>query len=263
MSARSRQAQRLARELAAQAGIPVQVDYDGTRAYLIQWGNGPTVDDISGLVTAELSSGKYADLPARILSCSRGYSARAFAARAASARREGTLDLAVQAGAAERKRLGVSRPSRARLSDEELAAHEHIEGLLNATAYPDRADDPADEPVIESLIELSGGNQYAMLPTLVSPPPADRGALPGPGERPADRCVLHNRQKAGATSGRARLAEIQSATGDAANALQQEPRELLGHGKPVTWTRAALRQALDREHEAWRANAIQDLEPGQ
>ena len=67
----------------------------------------------------------------------------------------------------------------------------------------------------------------------------------------------------GPTSGHARVAAIQRARGDAASAVQRDQRELLGDGEPVTWTRAALRQALDREHQAWREDAIQDLEPGQ
>jgi len=167
VSARSRQAQHLARQLASRAGLPVDVAYDGTRAYLIQWGDGPTADQMSALVTAELATGQYPDLPAALLTSSRGYTARAFAARAAAARRDGSLASAIRAGVATRQRLGIQHPSWSTLSDADCAAHDHIERLLDVTAYPDRADEPADEPVIASLIEASGGNEYAMLPALL------------------------------------------------------------------------------------------------
>src|ERR1022692_857750 len=167
MSARSCQAWQLALQLASQAAIPVQVAYDGGRGYLIQWGDGPTRDHMSALVTAELASGRYPDLPAGLLSSSRGYTARAFAARAAAARRDGSLASAIDAGVAERQRLGIQRPRWSAVSDAEHAAHDHIEQLLDATAYPSRAASPADEPVIASLLQASGGSEHAMLTALV------------------------------------------------------------------------------------------------
>ena len=182
MSARSRQAQRLARELIRLTGVHVAVAYDGRRQYLVQWGNGPTMASMSGFLTAELSTGEYPNLPTRMLSCARGYSAQAFAARAVSARRDGTLVSAIQAGVLERERLGVTLPSWARLTGEELAAHQYVESLLEETASPDQPDTPADEPFIASLIQLSGGNDDAMLPILISPdPPAAQEAFCGRG----------------------------------------------------------------------------------
>jgi hypothetical protein len=168
VSARSRQAQRLARELTRLTGVHVAVIYDGTQQYLVQWGNGPTTDNMSGFLTAELSTAAYPDLPTRMLSCARGYTARAFAARAVSARRNGTLANAIQAGVLERYRLGATPPPSARLSSEELAAHRYVESLLDETSHPDQPDTPADEPFIASLIQLSGDNEYAMLSMLIS-----------------------------------------------------------------------------------------------
>jgi hypothetical protein len=177
VSALSRQAQRLARELTRLTGVDVAVAYDGGQHYLVQWGNGPMAG-MSDFLTAELSTGEYPHLPTRMLSCARGYSAQAFAARAVSARRDGTLVSAIQAGVLEHERLGFTPPSWARLSGEELAAHQYVESLLDETAYPEQPDTPADELFIASLIQLSGGNEYAMLPMLISPDsdsPAARG----------------------------------------------------------------------------------------
>src|ERR1022692_4557368 len=167
MSARSCQAWQLALQLASQAAIPVEVAYDGGRGYLIQWGDGPTTDDMSALVTAELATGRYPDLPAGLLRSFRGYTARAFAARAAAASRDGSLTTAIDAGAATRRRLGIPTPSWATLTDAEHDAHHYIEQLLDTTAYPAQADDPADEAVITSLLQASGSNEYKMLPALV------------------------------------------------------------------------------------------------
>src|ERR1022692_1015543 len=167
MSARSCQAWQLALQLASQAAIPVQVAYDGGRGYLIQWGDGPTRDHMSALVTAELARGRYPDLPAAALSPVRGYTARAFAARAAAAHRDGSLASAIAAGVAERQRLGIQPPPWSAWTNEEHAAHDHIEQLLDATPHPDQASDTADEPVITALLHASGGSQYAMLPALL------------------------------------------------------------------------------------------------
>ncbi len=194
MTTRSRQAQRLARELTQQAGIPVAVAYSDTRHYLIQWGNGPTRDGMRDLVAAELNSGAYPDLPRQMLTWSRGYSARAFAARAAAARRDGRLAQAIEEGAATRRRLGVAQPRRSgsKLSPEELTARQHIEHLLATTPYPDRPTDPADVPVIAALIETSGANEYAMLPALVAP-----DTTPGPQSPPSNVIPLGSRRPPG------------------------------------------------------------------
>jgi hypothetical protein len=192
VSTRSRQAQQLARALTCHAGIPVDVAWDGSREYLIQWGNGPTGEHMSALLAAELAGGQYPDLPPRLLSSFRGYTARAFAARAAAALRDGSLAGAVQAGVAERQRLGIGHPSWSRLSDADHAAHEHIERLLDVTPCPDQASDPADEPVITALIEADGGSEYAMLPALAAPRqrPEPETRMPGaaapgrPGQAP-------------------------------------------------------------------------------
>ena len=194
MTARSRQAQRLARELTQHAGNPVEVAYSDTRHYLIQWGNGPTREGMRDMVAAELNSGAYPDLSRQIFTWSRGYSPRAFAARAAAARRDGSLARAIEEGAATRRRLGVTQPrwSGTKLSSEELAACQHIEHLLATTPNPDRPTDPADAPVIATLIETSSSNEYAMLPALVAP-----GTRPGSQSPPSNVIPLGSRRPPG------------------------------------------------------------------
>ena len=201
VTAPSRQAQRLARELTSQTGIPVEIAYSDTRHYLIQWGNGPTREGMRDMVAAELNSGAYPDLSRQIFTWSRGYSAQAFAARAAAARRDGSLAQAIEEGAATRRRLGVTQPrwSGSKLSPEELTGRQHIEHLLATTPYPDRPADPTDEMVIAALIEVSGGNEYAMLPALVAP-----GAIAGAQSLPSNVIPLdsrrpHTRKAAAAT----------------------------------------------------------------
>jgi hypothetical protein len=170
MSARSQQAHRLARALSSQTGIPVEAVYDDrTRHYLVQWGNGPTADGMSVLVVKELGTGAYPSLPARILNCARGYTPRAFAASAVAATRDSSLAQAVERGAAERRRIEATRPSWSKLTHEELAAHDHIERLLEVTPYPDRPDDLADQPLIDRLLHLSGSNEYQMIAALLDP----------------------------------------------------------------------------------------------
>src|ERR1022692_1320573 len=189
MSARSCQAWQLALQLASQAAIPVEVAYDGGRGYLIQWGDGPTTDDMSALVTAELPTGRYPDLPAGLLRSFRGYTARAFAARAAAASRDGSLTTAIDAGAATRRWLGLQRPSWSRLSDAEHDAHHHIEQLLSTTPSPAQPDDPADEPAITALLHASGGSEYTMLPALLQArrPAEQQITCPESGENARER----------------------------------------------------------------------------
>ena len=168
MSARSIQARKLARALSAQTCVPVEVAFDGRKGYLVQWGNGPTVDAMAGRITAELGTGAYPSLPASKLSAFRGTTARAFAARAAAALRTGTLAEAVRAGVAYREQHDVTPPAWSRLSAADCAAHQHIEDELDKLSYPERPDDPDDEPVIEALLAGSKSNEYAMLPALAA-----------------------------------------------------------------------------------------------
>ena len=166
MSARSIQAWKLAQALTAQARVSVRVEFDGPKGYMVQWGNGPTVDAMSGLITAELGTGAYQNLPASKLSAFRGTTARAFASRAAAALRTGTLAQAVRAGVAYREQHDVMPSAWSKLTAADCAAHQHVEDELDRLSYPERPDDPADEPVIESLLAGSKGNEYAMLPAL-------------------------------------------------------------------------------------------------
>src|SRR5258708_39031959 len=102
---------------------------------------------MSGILAAGVSIGEVPDRPTRMLSFARGYSAQAFAARAVSARRDGTLVSAIRTGVLERGRLGVTLPSWARLSGEALAAQQYVESLLEETAYPGQPHTPAAQAV--------------------------------------------------------------------------------------------------------------------
>jgi hypothetical protein len=168
VSNRSRQAQRLARSLTSLADVLVGVIHEGGHQYLVQWGNGPTMSTMLEHVTEQLATRHYPDLSAPMVRYARGYSARAFAARAVASLRDGTLTSAIRVGVQERARLGISAPSWSQLSAEELTAHQHVEGLLAETSHPDRPNSPTDEPAIAALIRVSGGNEYTMLPTLLS-----------------------------------------------------------------------------------------------
>jgi hypothetical protein len=177
MSARSCQAQMIACELTRLTGVTVEVAHDGQSRYLAQWTDGPTLDSMHGMALAQLSCGRYPDLQPGMITYARGHSIRAFAARACAVRRNGALANAIRRGVLERRRLATTSTPWARLSDAELAAHQYVESLLDQTAYPDRPDDPADEQGITALIQLSGGNEYAMLPFLLPPgTPADAAA---------------------------------------------------------------------------------------
>lgn len=169
MSSRSRQAQRSARNLTLLADVLVQAIHQ--RGQLIQWGNGPRMNTMSEQVAEQPTTGNCPDLSAQTLSYARGYSVGAFAARPVAAHRDGSLIAAIQAGVRERDRLGITAPLWSDLGAEELAAHQHIESLLEETAHPDRPDTPADEPAIAALIRYRDGNEYAILPMLVSPRP--------------------------------------------------------------------------------------------
>lgn len=159
----------IARELTRLTGIAVQMVHDGQRQYLVQWTDGPRLDCMRHLAITQLYGGRYPDLQAGMLTYVRGHSVHAFAARASAAQRNGALASAIRKGVLERHRLGITLTPQARLSNEELAAYHCVESLLDQTSYPDRPDDSADELGIAALIQLSGGNEYAMLPFLVPP----------------------------------------------------------------------------------------------
>lgn len=183
MTARSRQAQALARTLADRSGVRVAIESTGRGEWLLQWAHGPTDDQMRNLVQAELDSGRYPDMAGQRIQRHRGWAPRAWAARAVAADREGLLRPAVAAGAAQRRQLAPSGVliRGTEMTAEDFALLAYVERLLEETAAPDMASDPADEPVIERLLAASGGNEYRMTEILLSPE-ADawivRGELP-------------------------------------------------------------------------------------
>ncbi|MFI2764887.1 hypothetical protein ACH5A3_39665 [Streptomyces echinatus] len=150
---RSRQAYKLAAHLGEVTGVRVELVYNTGAEWHLNWTDGPLQDQMKEHLADALAGHHYPDMRDRTIRCWRGHSTRAWAARAIAARREGTLTPAVAEGAAYRRtHLPPSRPGTGDLSPEEHALHSHIDDLIDATAYPDRASATEDEPLIEELL---------------------------------------------------------------------------------------------------------------
>ena len=163
MSARSHQARALARDLSARAGARVEIQYDRPGEWFAEWNSGPSLEQMSDLITQLLRTGRYPDLQAQKIGCSRHCSPAAWAARAVAAHRHGTLAQAVAEGAAYRRGLGAIHPSSGmQQSPEYFALLEHVGILILTTAWPERPSDPADEPMIERLLAVTGGSESRM-----------------------------------------------------------------------------------------------------
>jgi hypothetical protein len=169
MSARSHQVRALARDLSARAGARVEIRYDRPGEWFAEWNSGPSLEQMSDLITQLLRTGRYPDLQAQKIGCSRHCSPAAWAARAVAAHRDGTLAHAVAEGAAYRRGLGAIHPSSGmQQSPEYFALLEHVGILILTTAWPERPSDPADEPVIERLLTVTGGSESRMAELLLA-----------------------------------------------------------------------------------------------
>ncbi|MEV7445679.1 hypothetical protein AB0O22_31855 [Streptomyces sp. NPDC091204] len=153
---RSRQAALLARHLSEVAECDVQLVHETGALWNVGWTDGPRREEMRDHLDAALTGHRYAEMRDRKISCWRSDSVRAWAAQAIASRREGTLGPAIAEGAAYRRslgvelhRVGVPDPSE---THEYYALLRHIEDRCRATAYPDRAGAPEDEPLIAQLL---------------------------------------------------------------------------------------------------------------
>ena len=192
MSARSQQARALARALSAQAGIRVEIRYDRPGEWFAEWSSGPALEQMNELVRQLLSTGRYPDVEGQKLGFSRHCSTAAWAARAVAAHRDGSLAQAVAEGAAYRRGIGAVHPSAgAQRSPEYFALINHVNVLILTTAWPDRPSDPADEPVIERLLQASDGSESRMAELLLAEDPYVLAGENIPGVIPLRRPPRH------------------------------------------------------------------------
>jgi hypothetical protein len=158
------QARLLARELSECTKVRVDLEHQSGRDWLVEWGDGPTWPQMRDLVQGLLAE-RYPLLRDRQLDYHRGQTARAWAARAVAAWRDGTLATEVTAYAAafrQRHPDGLPWTTTVPLTAEDHAVLHHVEILLNDASYPDRADADGHEPVIARLLELGGRQEHRM-----------------------------------------------------------------------------------------------------
>jgi hypothetical protein len=190
VSARSREAQALARELSSSTEVRVEITYERPGEWRAHWGDGPTRDQMGTLIDQLQRSGRYPQMASQRINTSRWTSGRAWAARAIAADREGTLRPMVAAGVADR----AANPYIVRMTGDRLTPADHallacIEDVLEVTAYPDRPGAPEDIPAIERLVAAGADSEFRMAPLLLA---ADVAAL---GELPAGVTALHDRRR--------------------------------------------------------------------
>lgn len=165
---RSKQARALAHAIAGRVGVnrwDVGAQYvDERTGYRITWANGPTWRGMRDLTDELMATGRYPALAGTHLDLQRNTGPRAWAARVVAAYREETLWEPVEREAARIRaldsRLGLSSSIPGR--DEEHALDEHVRKLVDETEHPERADDPADEPVIERLLKAGQNSDFKM-----------------------------------------------------------------------------------------------------
>lgn len=162
MSSRSTQANRLGRELSDAMCVEVEVRHQAAAIWLVEWADGPTVDQMRQQVTQVVAGPQYPALADRRLDYSRGTGSRAWAARAVAARRDGTLAGEIAAGVAYRRSHPIPKPAWSDMTDEEVIVVQFVERLIEQTPYPDRASHPADGPLIEQLRTQGDHTEHAM-----------------------------------------------------------------------------------------------------
>lgn len=164
---RSRQADRLAAHLSEITGVRVELIYDTGATWHMGWTDGPLREEMRAHLAQALTDDSFAAMRDRTITTHRGTSCRAWAARATDSRREGTLAPAVAEHAAWAR---INLPQRVgavdQLTPEDHALLRHIDQLIEATPYPERASAPEDEPLIEELLNagtrtLGSGHRQA------------------------------------------------------------------------------------------------------
>jgi hypothetical protein len=108
MTARSRQAQALGRELSARTGASVAIRYRGPGEWFAEWESGPSIVTMGDLISQQLDTGRYPGLRGEKMGYSRHCPPAAWAARAVAARRDGSLAAAVAEGAAYRRDFDIT-----------------------------------------------------------------------------------------------------------------------------------------------------------
>ncbi|MFD5617584.1 hypothetical protein [Streptomyces yangpuensis] len=132
------------------------------------------------LGAALADSDRYAAMRDRAIGCYRFRTHRAWAARAAAARRAGALATAIA-------EIAVHKGEQE--SDEAGALWLYVRGLWEKTSYPERAGAPEDVPLIEQLVaastrDLPSGSRatselYMAQALLAQPSPAPGTPVPG------------------------------------------------------------------------------------
>ena len=91
-----------------------------------------------------------------------------------------------------RRGIGAVHPSAgAQRSPEYFALIDHVNVLILTTAWPDRPSDPADEPVIERLLQASDGSESRMAELLLAEDPYVLAGENIPGVIPLRRPPRH------------------------------------------------------------------------
>jgi hypothetical protein len=165
---RSKQARALAHAIAGRVGVnrwDVGAQYvDERTGYRITWANGPTWRGMRDLIDELMATGRYQALAGTHLDLQRNTGPRAWAARVVAAYREEALWEPVGREAARIRaldsELGLSSSIPGR--DEEHALDEYVRRLVDETEHPERASDPADEPVIERLLKAGQNSEFKM-----------------------------------------------------------------------------------------------------
>ncbi|WP_190233130.1 hypothetical protein [Streptomyces avicenniae] len=157
-----RQAGDLAIALGEAAGVTVRPESAGVDAWDLRWADGPTLVQMRVHLAAVLDTGRFDAMRDRRITLLRGTTCRAWAARAIASRRAGTLAQAVASGP---RRRGRTLPDSASDEQAQAALHRHVHGLLEATAWPQRADVPADEEPIAALLAAGTRSRYGDRPT--------------------------------------------------------------------------------------------------
>lgn len=238
MSTRSAQAHHLAQALSAAHGVRFEAVYD-SGAWRIDWADGPLDSDVRAQVAAAVAGPDYPLLRDRKLNLYRGNTARAWAARAIAAHRDGTLTEGLKAGTVYRH----ERPSWSDLTDEDLAILRFVEQQVQDTAYPERASDPADEPLITQLLESSKNRgESEMARTLLNDPTFAEGTrnrkmLPTWDEIAANAIEELNTSRRGLSDARDWLKSDWRGVGPIVPGKRAEAMRLIGEAK------AALDQA--------------------
>jgi hypothetical protein len=163
VSVRSREARLLAAELSRRAGVVVELVYEKPGEWILTWSCGPTVDGMRALVDRALPG--FPAMRGQQLRPWRGWSMRAWAARAVASHREGRLALAVAEGAKWRRERGIGGRWSAGAGDaspEYFALIEHVEAEIDGTPAPGRASDQGDEAVIERLLTAGEESERGM-----------------------------------------------------------------------------------------------------